>query len=896
MKLATGRVQAAREFFFNRDDVLAVLAPWGKPSPVPIRNEAHLLKLLRAHLEGPGEEDQNEVGVKFQKPDGGFKSCLGTWLVGSYCPKPVVNLTKWLCIDVDGGGHKARVDDPDRASIRIMGRAKALGIDAHLEKSKSAKGWHIWTFFEAPVEAKLARALGLALCPADIELDQATRSGETLADPTRNRGLEVFPKQIDVKEDGFGNMVWLPWFHNNPEGGGMFFKLENDQIVELEEQPETFSTNPLEVAKEALSKANGWRKDDRHRASMKTEPIWKEWRSSVVEKIPLESVYGTYLTGKKVGADGSWLECRDPWSDSGDQNPSAGVSLGTGKSERGRFHSFLSERTLSIFDFMTEIGQARNFVDAMRQASELSGVVLPVLERDEEGKPKFRTPSGNGKKGARDRAQISTNDRDLHDLIEEGWRAIVAYNHPENLFRRSGRVVELVKMNDDTCQPITLEPDGMAEYLSRAAQWVRFTNSGPVSCFPSDTVSRRMAHRADSRLPPLDQVTLCPFFDPSGILISDPGYHASARTWFDECGSLKIEIPQEPNVDEMVSAVDLISSELLGDFPFLEDSDRAHAIGALLVPFVRPMIDGPTPFHLVESPSSGAGKTMIADLASILATGAKVNARNLPWDDDELRKMILADLLAMPTIICFDNLPSGRELKVQSLVQVLTADKLTGRALGQSRMESAKNRTLWMGTGINPRLSREFSRRCVRIRIDPGVEKPDLRDGPAPGKAWRHFPLERWAISKRRELVEALLLMVRYWISSGRQKPEKRLSSFEDWSDVIGGVLFSVGLTGFLGAQATFYEEADSESGEWAAFVEQWASSHPDPVSSSTLSTLCEVHNLLQDVLTKSSARENTRKLGQALQTHRDQIFGSRRIRRGKVLKGTRQWLLETLG
>ena len=37
--------------------------------------------------------------------------------------------------------------------------------------------------------------------------------------------------------------------------------------------------------------------------------------------------------------------------------------------------------------------------------------------------------------------------------------------------------------------------------------------------------------------------------------------------------------------------------ELLGDFPFTGDAERPHAVGFLLLPFLRELVDGPTPIH-----------------------------------------------------------------------------------------------------------------------------------------------------------------------------------------------------------------------------------------------------------------------------------------------------------
>jgi hypothetical protein len=82
-----------------------------------------------------------------------------------------------------------------------------------------------------------------------------------------------------------------------------------------------------------------------------------------------------WLTGKSVGT--GWLECRDPASATGDQNPSAGVADGTGDAERGTFHSFISGKTLSVFDFLIEHQGVTDFRAARERVAALAGIPAP---------------------------------------------------------------------------------------------------------------------------------------------------------------------------------------------------------------------------------------------------------------------------------------------------------------------------------------------------------------------------------------------------------------------------------------------------------------------------------------------------------------------------------------
>jgi hypothetical protein len=95
------------------------------------------------------------------------------------------------------------VDEKDKAGVVDLVKAKASvsaivshlkqnGFHPHVEISKS-KGYHVWVFFDEPILAKIIRPI----------LEHITKAaGED--------GREIFPKQIEVTDNGFGNFVALP--------------------------------------------------------------------------------------------------------------------------------------------------------------------------------------------------------------------------------------------------------------------------------------------------------------------------------------------------------------------------------------------------------------------------------------------------------------------------------------------------------------------------------------------------------------------------------------------------------------------------------------------------------------------------------------------------------------
>lgn len=198
------------ERFFTRHDRVAVLGRRGSPEP---RDTHGLLEdLLLAHLLGPCASDPDLQSL--------VADLGGRFRVGSYAPAPD-GTTSWLCLDFDGAGHSTPLADPLAAALTALDSLWRLGIAGYLEQSGSGHGWHVWVFFDAPIRAKDARALGFAIAPRKAPL---ANSPSQVADPSAGRGIEVFPKSDRVGAGGVGTMVWLPWWHGAPKGANQFYQ------------------------------------------------------------------------------------------------------------------------------------------------------------------------------------------------------------------------------------------------------------------------------------------------------------------------------------------------------------------------------------------------------------------------------------------------------------------------------------------------------------------------------------------------------------------------------------------------------------------------------------------------------------------------------------------------
>jgi hypothetical protein len=206
-----------REHFFNRLDLVAIKAPWGKPIPIQVATvvrpgglQAQLFDPLNALIRGHVLGDAaGPVRIKHART-GAAELLEGPFRIGLYTPAED-NRTRWVCLDFDGGAaHADALRDPLGAALETMHRCQGMRLPAYLERSGGGAGYHVWVFLAQPEPAEGARTLGQHIAP-------------------REARIEVFPKQAKHRgRRATGNMVWAPWWSGAAAGGNRFYRLETE--------------------------------------------------------------------------------------------------------------------------------------------------------------------------------------------------------------------------------------------------------------------------------------------------------------------------------------------------------------------------------------------------------------------------------------------------------------------------------------------------------------------------------------------------------------------------------------------------------------------------------------------------------------------------------------------
>lgn len=463
---------------------------------------------------------------------------------------------------------------------------------------------------------------------------------------------------------------------------------------------------------------------------------------------------------------------------------------------------------------------------------------------------------------------LNADERHLPLIVPLAWDALGRANEPPLLFVFGGLPTRLVPEQPGGPATQPLDEDLLRHEMARAANWETARKGGAILTSPPAVILRDMLATPNPPLPPLEMITVAPTFAPDGTLRVLPGYHPASRTYYAPARGFDVPpVPDEPGAQDLARARAFIVDDLLGDFPLVGDSERAHAVGLLLLPFVRSLIPGPTPLHLIEKPMPGTGASLLADMLIYPATGAEIAALTEGKDEDEWRKRITARLRMGAAAILLDNL--RHRLEVSSMAAVLTATYWEDRLLGKTETLRLPVRCAWIATGNNPALSSEIARRTIRIRLDARSDQPWLRAG------FRHPNLREWARERRGDLAWAALTLGRAWLADGKpvRRDAPQLGMFEDWSRVIGGILDSAGIPGFLGNLGDFYDQADTEGRAIRAFVAAWWGRHiGNPVGVADLFRIVADEGIDLDLGEKGERSQRIR-LGRLLAQLRDRQY-----------------------
>jgi putative DNA primase/helicase len=273
-----------------------------------------------------------------------------------------------------------------------------------------------------------------------------------------------------------------------------------------------------------------------------------------------------------------------------------------------------------------------------------------------------------------------------------------AANTPYRFFRFAERLIRTVHSPDGRLQLQTLGRDELWSQLGRVAKWFKTKGQGWRIVSPPQHVVRDLLASNDLPFPELRRVIRIPGFAPDGRLVEMPGFDTTSGLLYHPSVGLAVPaISLNPTGVMVEAAIDLLLNDVLRDFPFASDADRANALACILLPVVRDLISGPTPLHLIEKPQPGTGATLFVDIIREIIGHEAVIQITEAGDQDEWRKRLTSALLDAPQMLVVDNVQ--RTLDSSALASAITATSWKDRVLGESRIVTAPVSCAWFATG-----------------------------------------------------------------------------------------------------------------------------------------------------------------------------------------------------
>lgn len=474
-------------------------------------------------------------------------------------------------------------------------------------------------------------------------------------------------------------------------------------------------------------------------------------------------------------------------------------------------------------------------------------------------------------------------------------------SHRHGLFQRGTELVRILRTGSLSPKSGIRRPSGalaiqpvVAPYLvaslTRVIRYQRLSKKGDlvdIDC-PMKLVNCLLASAGEWTFDELAGVIEAPTLRRDGTLLGDEGYDEATGLYLHLNGLRVPSIPNSPTRDDARKAL-LRLEEVLKDFPFVNGSDRAAALSAILTPLVRKRLRA-APLTAIGAPKMASGKTLLADVVAMVATGRPASVMSQGRDEEEIRKRIFSILLEGESVACIDNIE--RPLGGDTLCSVLTSEYLKDRVLGKSETARAPTHTTWLATGNNLTITGDLTTRVIPCTLDPGCEHPEAREF--------GVNLHQVVPEIRGELIAAGLTIQRAYIEAGSPSQGlTRFGRFEEWDAIVRSPLVWAGTKDPCDGR-TRIEIDDPVRLNLTNLMRLWYSEVGDKwvtVSELIRKTPADDHDHQEAALhaclrelSGSGAKPDTARVAKWFSKYERRIEGGMRIERGAPYQGTRKW------
>ena len=157
-----------------------------------------------------------------------------------------------------------------------------------------------------------------------------------------------------------------------------------------------------------------------------------------------------------------------------------------------------------------------------------------------------------------------------------------------------------------------------------------------------------------------------------------------------------------------------------------------------------------------------SGKSYLLSTVSRIATGQPMPVLGAGKNEEELEKRLGAAVIHGQSLVCIDNVVG--EIGGDALCRLIEQPRPSVRILGQSTNVEIDARSItYFANGNNITVVGDLCRRVIRSRLDPQMERPELRE-------FKSRPADM-VMADRGKYIAACLTICRAYIAAGRPNP-----------------------------------------------------------------------------------------------------------------------------
>lgn len=348
----------------------------------------------------------------------------------------------------------------------------------------------------------------------------------------------------------------------------------------------------------------------------------------------------------------------------------------------------------------------------------------------------------------------------------------------------------VITSNGPATQHAIMTSPALGAVLASRIMTVRVTEKGLVRTDPPPSALNQAVAMPSLLTGTKDVLgfTHTPVLRADGSVLDQPGYDSATQLIYapQDLGPITVA---ERKADAVAAGGLLM--DLVKDFSFVTEHDRANYLALLLTPALMPMLADPAPLGGITASNLGSGKTLLCDVIGDLYGGAVVRPP-LDSSEEEIAKVLGTIFLTTTSpVVTFDNCYGV--IRSNKLAQLATSRRTYQRLLGSSLDIEMINTRLILINGNNLLIGGDLGRRFAYVRIDPGMPKAYEREA----DTFAIPALRAHILAHRGELLGAVLTIVRAWVVAGRPtKIKPRADTFASWLTLTAGALAFAGVSG----------------------------------------------------------------------------------------------------